>query len=246
MRVLLCFLIVSMSIGCYEASAQRDTLTVRGTVLDSLTHLPLPMVTVVNQSAHTVSTTDDFGKFQIMCSAGDSLHFTLLGYASKKKIIWSGNTSMTLFLREAPYTLNTVTVYGKFKPQGLDQWNKAATVKQSIFKNPAGPGSGAMVETFGPGIVIGGLLSKLTKSEKEKKKLKKERENNISTATYREVITAQETKDYFMTTFSITEDEYNKFIERFNMAHPEAAQIPNKEDIMSLLVIFYAERKTDR
>jgi hypothetical protein len=235
-----------MSICCYQAFAQTDTLTVRGTVLDSLTHLPLSLVTVVNQSAHTVSNTDDFGRFQILCSVGDSLHFTLLGYASKKKIIWRGSSSITLFLREAPYTLNSVTVYGKFKPQGAEQWNKAATVKQSMFKNPAGPASGAMVETFGPGIVIGGLLSKLTKSEKEKKKLKKERENNVSTATYREMITSQETKDYFMTTFSITEDEYNKFIERFNIAHPEAAQITNKDDIMNLLVMFYAERKADR
>lgn len=231
---------------CFYASAQRDTLTVRGTVFDSLTHLPLPLVNVVNQSAHTVSTTNDSGKFEIRCSIGDSLHFTLLGYASKKKIVWRGTRALNVFLKEAPFTLESVTVYGTFQPQGAEQWKKAATVKQSMFKNPAGPGSGAMVETFGPGIVIGGLLSKLTKSEKEKKRLKKERDNNLSTATYREVITAPETKDYFINTFSITEDAYNKFIERFNIAHPEAAHITNKDDIMSLLVIFYAEKKSER
>jgi hypothetical protein len=244
MRRVVCFVVATLSIW-YQASAQRDTLTVRGTVLDSLTYLPLPSVTVVNQTARTISTTDESGSFRILCSLGDSLHFTLLGYASKKKIVWHGNTSVTIFLKEAPYTLNAVTVYGRFQPQGAEQWNKAMP-KRSMFKNPAGPSSGALVETFGPGIVIGGLLSKLTKSEKEKKKVKKERENNTATATYREVITAQETKDYFMTTFSITEDEYNKFIERFNIAHPEAQHVTNKEDIMSLLVIFYAEKKNDR
>ena len=149
---------------------------------------------------------------------------------------------MIIFLKEAPYTLNPVTVYGKFQPQGAEQWKKE-TFKQPVFRNPAGPSSGYMVETFGPGIVIGGLLSKLTKSEKEKKKVKKERENNVSTATFREVITSEETKDYFMKTFTITEEQYNKFIERFNIAHPEAAYIAKKEDIMSLLVIFYAEKK---
>jgi hypothetical protein len=244
MRGVVCFVAAVLGMW-YQASAQRDTLTVRGTVLDSLTYLPLSSVTVVNQTARTISTTDESGKFQILCSLGDSLHFTLLGYASKKKIVWRENASMRIFLQEAPYTLNGITVYGKFQPQGAEQWAKA-TPKPSMFRNPAGPSSGALVETFGPGIVIGGLLSKLTKSEKEKKKLKKERENNTATATYREVITAPETKDYFMTTFSITEDEYNKFIERFNIAHPEAARITNKDDIMSLLVIFYAERKNDR
>jgi hypothetical protein len=245
MRRVVCLVVATLSIW-YQASAQRDTLTVRGTVLDSLTYLPLSSVTVVNQTARTISTTDESGKFQILCSLGDSLHFTLLGYASKKKIVWREKASLRIFLKEAPYTLNTVTVYGSFQPQGSEQWNKASAVKPSIFKNPAGPSSGALVETFGPGIVIGGLISKLTKSEREKKKLRKERENNTATATYREVITAQETKDYFMTTFLITEDEYNKFIERFNIAHPEAARITNKDDIMSLLVIFYAEKKPDR
>lgn len=242
MRKIGCVLVLLSA--CFYANAQRDTLTVTGTVFDSLTHLPLPSVTVVNQTAHTVSSTEESGKFRIKCTVGDSLHFTLLGYASKKKIVWRGSQSLMIFLKEAPYTLNTVTVYGKFQPQGAAQW-KQANVNPSMFRNPAGPSSGAMVETFGPGIVIGGLLSKLTKSEKEKKKLRQERDNNSSTATYREVITAQETKDYFMSTFSITEDEYNKFIERFNIAHPETSRITNKEDIMSLLVIFYAQRKRD-
>jgi hypothetical protein len=245
MKRVITLLIATLSI-CFCASAQKDTLTVRGTVFDSLTHLTLPSVTIVNQSAHTVSSTDESGRFEIRCSVGDTLHFTLLGYSSKKKIVWRGNRVINIFLKEAPFTLEPVIVYGKFQPQGAEQWKKAATVKQSMFKNPAGPSSGALVETFGPGIVIGGLLSKLTKSEKEKKKLKREREDNASTATYREVITSQDTKDYFMTTFSITEEEYNKFIERFNLAHPEAARVSNRDDIMSLLVIFYAEKKSER
>jgi hypothetical protein len=237
-------LFLTLSFGAFQqVVAQSDTLTVTGTVFDSLTHLPLPAVTVVNQSTNTISTTDESGRFRLHCTAGDSLFFTLLGYTRKKRIVSRVTTSMLIFLKEVPYTLNTVTVYGKFQPQGAEEWKKAAAIKPTVFKNPAGPSSGYMVETFGPGIVIGGLLSKLTKSEREKKKVKKERENNISTATFREVITSEETKNYFMKTFSISEEQYNKFIERFNIAHPEAAYVTTKDDIMSLLVIFYAEKK---
>ena len=71
---------------CHHAVAQSDTLTLTGTVLDSLTHLPLSTVTVVNQTANTITNTDESGKFMIHCSAGDSLFFTLLGYAHKREL----------------------------------------------------------------------------------------------------------------------------------------------------------------
>ena len=100
-----------------------------------------------------------------------------------------------------------------------------------------------MVETFGPGVTIGGLITKMFKSEKEKKKLNTIREKAKQSETYLALIVSDETKHYFQQTFSMSEDDYNKFIESFNLAHPEAVFIESRDEIMKLMVAFLATRK---
>ncbi|MGC3944619.1 MAG: carboxypeptidase-like regulatory domain-containing protein [Chryseolinea sp.] len=222
--------------------AQQVTVTLTGIVYDSLTLSPLPYVTVVNQTRHNGTTTDETGSFRLSASPGDSILFTILGYSRKKKVIRRGETALMVFLREFALTLSPVTIYSSYKPHGSDQWKSVIEVP-GPYRNPAGPGSGYLVETFGPGVSIGGLISRLSKSEKEKKKLNTVREKAKRSETYMSVVVSEDTRRYFQTTFSMSEDEYNKFIESFNIAHPEAVFIESRDDIMKLMVAFIATRK---
>jgi hypothetical protein len=149
---------------------------------------------------------------------------------------------MMILLSEATLTLKAVTVYGSFKPQGSEQW-KTAVEAPRVFSNPAAPGSGYNVQTFGPGITMRGLLSGGAKSEKEKRKVAAIREKAKKSEVYNEMIASEETKSFFRKTFSMSEEDYNAFITRFNFAHPDAAYLNNKEEIRNLMVIFKATNK---
>jgi hypothetical protein len=149
---------------------------------------------------------------------------------------------MIFLMRENPQLLKPITIYGNFKPQGQSQWSNAIVLPKT-FRNPAGPGSGYGIETFGPGIVLNGIFSKFSKSEKEKKKLKKDREEIDATQVYRNAITSPEVKAFFMETFSLTESEYSKKIEQFNIAHPEAAYLATKDEIINMIVSFLARKQ---
>jgi hypothetical protein len=227
---------------CTQAYAQRVDAGLTGIVYDSLTLQPLAYVTVVNQTRNNGVTTDETGRFKLNAYPGDTVLFTILGYSRKTRVIRSDEQAMIIFLREFALTLNPVTIYGSYKPHGADKW-KSVIEMPKVFRNPAGPGSGYMVETFGPGVSLGGLISSMFKSEKERKKVQTVREKAKQSETYLSVIVSDETKNYFQKTFSMTEAEYNKFIESFNIAHPEAVYIESKDEIMKLMVIFAATIK---
>lgn len=225
-----------------HAYAQRVDTDLTGIVYDSLTRLPLAYVTVINQSRNTGATTDEKGGFKLSAKPGDSILFTILGYSRKKRVVGTNELAMIVFLREFAFNLKPVTIYGSFKPQGSDKWTSVIEMPRT-FRNPAGPGSGYAVETFGPGVSIGGLLSRMSKSEKERKKLNTIREKAKQSEVYLDVIVSEETKSFFQKTFSMTESEYDKFIESFNKIHPEAVYLQNKEDIMNLMVVFIATKR---
>src|SRR5688572_23586868 len=92
--------VVSILVTCYcsPLCAQSGKITVSGTVFDSLTHLPLPLVSVVNQSGNDGTSTTDDGKFSLHCAPGDTLLFTMVGYAQRKRTVTSG--AMIVFLTE--------------------------------------------------------------------------------------------------------------------------------------------------
>ncbi|MEJ7644833.1 MAG: carboxypeptidase-like regulatory domain-containing protein [Chryseolinea sp.] len=225
-----------------EAYAQRIDVNLTGIVYDSLTRLPLEYVSVLNQTAGTGATTDENGSFKLKVSPGDSILFTMLGYSQKTRIIRPHELTVIVFLREFALTLNPVTIYGSFKPQGSERWQSVIKVPK-IFRNPAGPGSGYVMETFGLGVVITGLLSKMLNVEKEKKKLNAMRERSKQSTTYMTMIVSDETKAFFQNTFSMSEVEYEKFIESFNKAHPEAVYFQSRDDILNLMVAHLATKE---
>jgi hypothetical protein len=242
-RVYQLIFLFSFIIAGFGARAQPGgQIHITGTTLDSLTHLPLPFVAVMNIASGGGTTSDENGIFSINAGPGDTLQISMVGYFPKLRIVYSDKTSMIVLLRENAQMLKPVVVYGSFQPNGSKLWKNSVS-QPKIFRNPAGPGSGYMVETFGPGVNIGGALSYFTKGAVEKRKIKKERERNAATETYRNVITSQETKDFFMKTFAITEDEYSKRIEGFNKSFPDVVYITNKDEIIAMLVNFFAQKK---
>ncbi|MEJ1237251.1 carboxypeptidase-like regulatory domain-containing protein [Chryseolinea sp. T2] len=240
---LICILITITVCASIDAYSQRTTVS--GIVYDSLTLVPLQYVTVINQTTNNGTASNENGAFKLSVSPGDTILFTMLGYSRKLRVIRWGEEVMVVFLREFALTLAPVTIYSTFKPHGSDQWKSVIEVP-GFIRNPAGPGSGYVVETFGPGVSVGGLISKMFKSEKEKKKLNTVREKARQSETYLSVVMSDDTRRYFQKTFSMSDDDYNKFIEQFNISHPEAVFIESREEIMNLMVGFVATRAGEK
>lgn len=236
------FLAALVALFVSEGHAQRRLTGLSGVVYDSATREPMPYVSVVNLATKTGTTTTNNGTFTIGCNAGDSIVFTMVGYSPKRRIVDPNTGSMVVFLGEAIRTLNSVTVYGSFKPQGSEQW-KTEVEKPRFFSNSAAPGSDYNVQTFGPGIKLRGLMSGGAKSEKEKRKVAAIREKSRKSEVYNEMISSGETKAFFKKTFSMSEEDYNAFLARFNFAHPEAQYLDNKDEIKNLMVVFKATSK---
>ena len=64
--------------------AQEDDTTVKGTVIDTSTDLPLESVNIVNLNQVIGTSTTDKGVFEIKAKVNDTLHFSYLGYKSIK------------------------------------------------------------------------------------------------------------------------------------------------------------------
>jgi CarboxypepD_reg-like domain len=222
--------------------AQRKPVGLSGIVYDAATRAPMPYVSVVNETTQTGTITAENGTFTIGCTPGDSIKFTMVGYYPKKRTVEEDMRSMVVLLSESTLTLSPITVYGAFKPQGFDQW-KTTMEMPRVFTNPAGPGSGYNVQTFGAGISLTGLMSRFSKSEKEKRKVAVMREKNRKSEAYNDLVTSEEVKSFFQATFAMSEEEYESFVRRFNAVHPEAAQLQDKEEIKNLMVAFKASNK---
>ncbi len=70
--------------------------------------------------------------------------------------------------------------------------------------------------------------------------MKKVTRELVATQVYREVMSSEKVKADLIAQFSITEAQYFKKIEAFNIQHPDAAYSKDRREIISLLTWFFA------
>lgn len=204
-------------------------MVISGIVLDSAS-LPLPYVAIqVKGDAGGHSTGED-ATFYISCLAGDTLIFTRLGYRTSFFAALKNSDNVVITMKEIPRLLNNITIYDKLTIPGLDDWKKDAKFDHKIeFRNPHQNPSQSTIPTFGPGIVIGfGGKSKNSRDETERSRV------------YRQTINSPEVKQKLMDLYSISEETYNRKLEAFNKATPDAAYLTSREEIVSMLIQFFA------
>lgn len=223
-----CFTLLIQLIA-FAANAQ---IKISGTFLDSATFRPVPFVQVQAGTTNVVQA-DEHGFFSITCLPGDTLHFSRVGYNPSSRIVTVEDLKLTIRLGEFIAKLNTVTIFGRFKPQGYGKWFE--NVLPGPFQNPNAN------ETFG--FSIPGPISYFTKYERERRKLRKLKAEHLATVIFRAVISSEEVRSHFMKLFELSEGQYHSKIEAFNIEFPEAQYIKEKEEIMDLLTYFFARKE---
>ena len=213
--------------------AQRQAHTVSGIVLDSASRQPLPFVAIQIKDQPSGRSSFDDGSFSIPCFLHDTLIFTRLGYYPYIYVVEKENELIRIELVENVKMLKDLIVYDKIIIPGIDEWKKGIKPSKPLkFENTTAtnPGYG-MTPTFGPGITFG---------FGGKDKTKKKRDDLIKIEVYRSTVNSPEVKKQLMDLYSITEETYFKKLEAFNIENPDAAHLTSRDEIISMLIQFFA------
>jgi len=94
--------------------------TLKGTVAEQSTSLPLPGVNILIKGTSTGTTTDFDGNYQITIKKGDVIEFSYVGYNSKE-ITYSGQSTLNVQLIENAAQLDEIVIigYGSVKKEDL-------------------------------------------------------------------------------------------------------------------------------
>jgi hypothetical protein len=128
------------------------------------------------------------GYFLLETKDTDTLTFSMVGYYTKSFPAKEVRERMVIYLTEESKMLAPITIDGSILIPGLKKikaesaW-KNPTQDQRVLETPGFQG----IQTFGPGYVVRGFISRYSKGEKEKTKLQKVQEENRKARGYVEM-----------------------------------------------------------
>jgi hypothetical protein len=165
-KLFLNFLAALLLLVSSIASAQKRT--VKGYVLDSVTHSPLTNAIITNENTHKVAFTNNLGFFSITTSKNDMLFFDALNY--KFDTLYVNNIlpdTITIFMAPEVFTLPGVTV----TTEGYSQYQLDSLRRRISFIDDAGRKAPAISRSnsLGAGIAIN-MDALLNKKNKQRKK----------------------------------------------------------------------------
>jgi hypothetical protein len=207
-------------------------VSISGIVQDSTTFQPLPFVAVQVKNKPIGISTAESGTFRITCMLGDTLVFTRMGHKPHLHRVSKADDRLRILLAEDSRLLKDVTVYGDYDIKGIDDWKKdlppntQIKLKKQTLEPPPNE-----VAVFGPGIAIG-----LGGKDKTKNK----RDELSRTETYRKTISDPETKKKLIELYNLTDDQYNKKLERFNEENPDVFYLTSAQEIITMMIQFFA------
>jgi len=227
-------LIIFCSVYSFGSLGQDNRITISGIVLDSASLLPLPYTAVQVKRKNQGQSTKDDGTFSIECNKTDTLVFSRLGH--KSYMLSARNTygAVKIFLAEDAQMLKEVTVYDRLNISGMNDWKKElpSNDKIQLKEQPLAPTQND-VATFGPGVTYK-LTTKVNTAVK--------RDALAKTEVYRTTINSPDVKKELMSLYNISEDTYYQKVEKFNKAYPDAAYLTNKDEIVTMLIQFFATK----
>lgn len=225
-------LVIFCSVLSFGLQGQDKRITVSGVVLDSASQQPLPYTTIQLKRKNEGQSTKEDGSFSIECAKTDTLIFSRLGHKPVVLPARSAEALGAIFLAEDTQMLKEVTIYDHLNIPGMNDWKKElpSNTKIKLEDQPLEPKQ-KTVATFGPGVIY-----KL--NTKDKTTIK--RDDLEKTEVYRTTINSTDVKQELMNLYQLSEDAYYQKLERFNKAHPEAAYLTRKDEIVTLLIQFFA------
>lgn len=201
-----------------KITGYAEKVSIRGIVVDSLSLTSLPGVTIRIKRTGQGVLSDTKGAFTIQATSADTLVFTSVGYKKMEYPLFEDEDEVLIRLKENYILLKEVTTASTAE--------KTAVEEHEIVTPSLAEG------IFSP-------FTYFSKTEHEKRKLIKLREENRKIKTYVELINDPYLKDDIMEKFSLQDKEYYEILARFNQQNGQAVYMNNREDIKKLLYSFF-------
>lgn len=128
-----CLILLSVS-GQVAWSQDKQTITVTGTVKDEL-NSTLPGVTITNTSTRKSVSTNEYGKFSIAASRGDSLIARFIGYRTYT-FVFDRSIEFNITMIGEDNNLKEVVVVGYGQQKKINMVGSQSTVKIGELKQP--------------------------------------------------------------------------------------------------------------
>jgi hypothetical protein len=244
----LIFLSAVLMALCLSWSASGQTIYLSGYARDSTTFDLLPYTTIHTNKGQPVAAANENGYFSFNMNPGDTIVFTRLGYKPVKIAPTVTSWDMNVMMPETVRVLDQVVIYDKYIIHGHEQiqqsLKESAKQDASSFKNQTQtPGVNTnLIQTFGPGMVINGALSKLLGTDRERKKVSANKAEIIRTQVYYEVMQSMQVKQYMAGLLGLNDDQYYKSLEKFKTDYPTAVYLQSREEIIRLMVESFATK----
>lgn len=211
-------------------------------IADSASMQALPNVNIYAKKSGRGTVSDIRGSYVLEASDGDSLIFSRVGYYTKVLPVSWVKEVVIIFLKEESKMLKPVEIKDntelgwlpKLPPESA--W-KNPTFNRRFIETPGFQG----IQTFGPGYVIKGPFSRFSKHEKEKKKLRRVQEENYRARNYVGFVNDPQVKGRIMTDYQLTEDRFYELLAKFNEKNKDIIYQLEADELISLLLKFYAE-----
>jgi hypothetical protein len=233
---------IILTILVCSVSAQCQTVVINGIAADSATMKPLAYVNLQIKNYLRGTFTNEKGYFSLSLSEADTVIFSMVGYQSRAVPVKTILNSPVVYLREINRMLREITV-SPFEQVRLPDIPKTKILTMPDFQKDYSSRSSPMLQPFGPTISILGIISRFTKYEKERKKLPKVRDENKLAGTFISLVSDSSFIKEFTTIYNISLEEYQRVLQTFNENYRTSIYKLPKDELISLLHIFYAESK---
>ncbi len=217
-------------------------IVLTGMVADSASMQALPNVNLVSKKSGRATATDLRGGFSLQASEGDSIVFSRVGYHSKILPVKEVRNLVIVFLKEEHKMLKPVEIRVReeliwLPPLPAESPWKNPTWDRRFTEIPGFQG----IQTFGPGYVFKGVLSRFSKIEREKRKLARVQEENYRAREYVSLVNDPGVKAKIMTDYKLSEEEYYRLLALFNEKNQDVIYRLEGHEVISLMLLFYSE-----
>jgi len=199
--------------------SQSKKVIIKGIVVDSISLASLPNITVQVKGKTNGTISNANGSFIIEALDVDTLIFSSIGYRKLEYPLFDDEDEVLIRMRENYVLLKEVTALSPH----VDKY----VIKERPIVTPS---------------LAEGIFSPFTyfsKTEKEKRKLVKLREENKKIKTYVQIVNDPDLKDEIMEKFRLKEKDYYEILAKFNQQNRQAAYMNNPVEIHRLLLNFF-------
>jgi len=224
----------------HTGSAQ---LVLRGMVADSALVQALPNVNILVKRTGAGVVSDIRGGFLLHASETDTIIFSRVGYFRKIMPATAVNQLVIVFLKEEHRMLRPVEVGDRNLPSWLPEIPAESPWKNSMYDKKLSEIPGFQgIQTFGPGYVFKMPGSGFKRAARAKQRLREVEQENDIARDYIQLVNSPSFKGKIMEQYGLAEDEFYVLLARFNEKNKDFIYRLTPEEVIPLLLQFYADQ----